>query len=49
MIIALAANGGAVLDFPRPVNQAVANKPWTATLSSGSVTVNFFVQAEKNV
>lgn len=49
MIIALAANGGAVLSFPRPVNQAVANKPWTATLSSGSVTVNFFVQAEQNV
>lgn len=49
MIIALAANGGAVLSFPRPVNQAVANKPWTATLSSAAVTVNFFVQAEKNV
>lgn len=49
MIIALAANGGAVLEWTRPVNQAVANKPWTATLSSGSVTVNFFVQAEKNV
>ena len=49
MIIALAASGGAVIDFPRPVNQAVANKPWTATLSSAAVTVNFFVQAEKNV
>lgn len=49
MIIALAASGGAVIDFPRPVNQAVANKPWTATLSSAAVTVNFSVQAEKNV
>lgn len=49
MIIALAASGGAVLNFPRPVNQAVAAKPWTATLSSAAVTVNFFVQAEKNV
>ncbi|HRA21065.1 MAG TPA: hypothetical protein PLZ56_11510 [Anaerolineae bacterium] len=49
MIIALAASGGAVIPFHRPVNQAVAEKPWTATLSSAAVTVNFYVQAEKNV
>lgn len=49
MIIALAANGGAVLSFPVPVTQASVNNNWTATLSSGSVTVNIFAQFVKNV
>lgn len=49
MIIALAASGGAVIPFARPVTQATAANNWTATLSSAAVTVNFFVQAEKNV
>lgn len=49
MIIALAASGGAVLSFPRPVTQAATATAWTATLSSAAVTVNFFTQAEKNI
>lgn len=49
MVIALAANGGAVIPFPRPVPQATVNNNWTATLSSAAVTVNIFVQAEKNI
>lgn len=49
MIIDLAASGGAVLSFPRPVKQATVNTAWTAQLSSAAVTVNFYIQAEKNV
>jgi hypothetical protein len=49
MVLALAANGGAVINFPRPVVQAVAASNWTATLSVNTVTVNIFAQAEKNV
>ena len=50
MIIALAANGGAVITPSIPIPQlASANNNWTATLSSSSVTVNFFVQFVKNV
>lgn len=49
MIIALAANGGAVIPFSVPVPQASAANNWTATLSSASVTVNIFAQAVKNV
>jgi hypothetical protein len=49
MIIALAASGGAVIPFSRPMNQAAAANNWTITLSSAAVTVNVFVQAEKNV
>ena len=49
MIIALAANGGAVMNFPVPVTQAAVNNNWTATLSSAAVTVNFFTQFVKNV
>ncbi len=49
MVIALAASGGAVIMFPRPVKQATANNNWTATLSSAAVTVNIFAQFEANV
>jgi hypothetical protein len=49
LIVALAASGGAVIPFPRPLTQATVNNNWTATLSSAAVTVNFLVQAEKNV
>lgn len=49
MIIALAASGGAVIPFQRPLTQSAVNGNWTATLSSAAVTVNFLVQAEKNV
>lgn len=49
MIIALAANGGAVIPFHRPLTQAAAANNWTITLSSAAVTVNILAQAEKNV
>lgn len=49
MVIALAASGGAVIMFPRPVKQATANNNWTVTLSSAAVTVNIFAQFENNV
>jgi hypothetical protein len=49
MIIALAASGGAVIPFHRPMTQSAAANNWTITLSSAAVTVNVFVQAEKNV
>jgi hypothetical protein len=49
MIIALAANGGAVMNFPTPVNQATVNNNWTCTLSNATTTVNIFAQAVKNV
>jgi hypothetical protein len=49
MIIALAASGGAVIPFTRPVPQSATNANWTATLSVNTVTVNFFAMAEKNV
>lgn len=48
MILALAASGGIVLNFPVPVTQSAAGN-WTATLSSASVTVNIFAQFVKNV
>lgn len=47
MILALAANGGIVLNFPVPVTQSAAGN-WTATLSSAAVTVNIFAQFVKN-
>lgn len=49
MIIALAASGGAVIPFARPMTQSAAANNWTITLSSSAVTVNIFAQAEKNV
>lgn len=49
MIIALAASGGVVIPFTRPLTQASAANNWTATLSSAAVTVNFLTVAEKNV
>ena len=50
MIVALAANGGAVLPFPVPLPQlAAVNNNWTATLSSAAVTVNILAQFIKNV
>jgi glutamate/tyrosine decarboxylase-like PLP-dependent enzyme len=49
MIIDLAASGGAVIPFPRPLKQTTVNNNWTATLSVNTVTVHIFVQAEKNV
>lgn len=49
LIVALAASGGAVIPFHRPVKQATANNNWTATLSSAAVTVNIFAQFEANV
>lgn len=49
MIIALAASGGAVIPFPRPIPQATVNNNWTATLSSAAVTVNIFALFERNV
>lgn len=49
MVIALAASGGAVLNFARPVPQATINGNWTATLSVNTVTVNIFAMAEKNI
>lgn len=49
LVVDLAANGGAVIHFPRPLTQSASNNNWTATLSASSVTVNITVQAEKNV
>ena len=49
MIIALAASGGAVIPFTRPIPQATVNNNWTATLSSDAVTVNIFALYERNV
>ncbi len=49
MIFNLPASGTLIIPFHRPVKQAVADKPWTATLASAAITVNFFIQAEKNV
>ena len=40
----LAANGGIVVCFPRPVAQSKAASNWTATLSAGSITVDANVQ-----
>lgn len=48
-IFDLAANGGAVIPFAVPISQAVVNKPWTAQLSAGSITVHVFAQFVKNV
>ncbi len=48
MIIALAANGGAVINFSRPVPQAAVNNNWTATLSVNTVTVSIFALGESN-
>ena len=49
MIVALAASGGAVIPFARPIPQATVNTNWTCTLSSAAVTVNIFALFEKNV
>ena len=49
MILNIAANGGAVLNFPAPMNQAVVNTNWTATLSVNTVTVDIFAMFVKNV
>jgi hypothetical protein len=49
MVLDLAANGGAVINLPRPLTQAAANSVWTATLSVNTVTINITIQAEKNV
>lgn len=49
MIVDLAANGGAVIPFPRPLKAAANNTNWTCTLSSAAVTVHIYAQAEKNV
>ena len=48
-IFALAANGGIVVPFPRPLPQASVNNNWTLTLSSAAVTVNILAQYEKNL
>ena len=47
--VAIAANGGAVLDFPVPLKQATANNNWTAQLSAAVTDVRVFMQAVKNV
>lgn len=49
LIVDLAANGGAVIPFHRPLTQSAVNGNWTATLSVNTVTVHFTTQAEKNV
>lgn len=49
MIIDLAANGGAVINLPRPLPQATVNNNWTLTLSINTVTVHAFAMAEQNV
>ena len=50
LIVSLAPKGGAVLNFPYPVTQAVAADNWTATLDvNPDNNVNFFVQALVNV
>lgn len=41
--------GGAVIPFPRPLNQAAVNKDWKATCSVAVTSVHIHVQAEKNV
>ena len=46
---AIGSNSAIPLNFSRPWLQATAANNWTATLSSGVVTVNFLVIAEKNV
>jgi hypothetical protein len=48
-IYALAANGGVAKTFMVPLKQTTVNNNWTATLSSGAVTVYFNVQAVKNI
>lgn len=45
----LAANGGLAIDFNPPMPQAVAAKPWTLTLSAGSITVDCNVVFVKNL
>lgn len=47
-VFALAANGGIVIPFPRPLPQATVNNNWTLTLSASSITVDVFVEYEKN-
>jgi hypothetical protein len=50
MIVALAANGGAVICPSTPIPQlAAVNNNWTATLSNATTTVNVFAQFAKNV
>ncbi len=48
-IFALAANGGIVIQYARPVPQAAVNTAWTLTLSSAAVTVNVQTLFEKNL
>lgn len=49
LVLNLAASGQIVMPFPAPINQAAAANNWTATLSAGSIDVDFFVHAIKNV
>lgn len=47
--VAIAANGGAVIDFAVPLRQTTANNAWTAQLSAAVSDVRVFMQAVKNV
>lgn len=49
MIFTVGANSTVSVPFSSPVNQATAAGNWTATLSNNTTTLDFFVQAVKNV
>lgn len=49
MIIDLAAKGGAVIPFARPMTQGAVNNNWTATCDVSVASVHIYAQAEKNV
>lgn len=49
LIVAIAANGGAVLDFDVPLKQTTVNTNWTAQLSGAVSSVEIFAQAIKEV
>lgn len=47
--LAIAANGGAVINFPYPIEQTAVNNNWTAQLSGAVTDIRIFAQAVKNV
>lgn len=48
-IFDIAANGGIVITFARPLNQTTVNNNWTITLSVNTVTVHILAVFDKNV
>lgn len=47
--LAIAANGGAVINFPYPIEHSAVNTNWTAQLSGAVTDIRIFAQAVKNI